>query len=246
MDHPAPGSARARATSIRMGTASSSLNWPPAVSISARSEHSALGMAIAQSSAISPSMIGTTFGTPATFSKRSSRSAPGCSLISLTTPTVPSSAVVSKTRPKPDESRIRAPSVYFFRGWIFITAPSHASATRAPRPRYRAAPYSTRRAGISEPFPSSRRASRLRSSASLKRGNEPAREMRPPKGAKGRCRGQVLGGAPVAKHFQAADIAGDRLGRERAPELEQPGPQLGRGDRFDGLNRPGLRTWRLC
>ena len=45
--------------------------------------------------------------------------------------------------------------------------------------------------------------------------------------------GDLLGGAPVAERLQTPDVAGDRLGRERRPQLKEPGPQLGRRNRVD-------------
>ena len=81
---------------------------------------------------------------------------------------------------------------------------------------------------------SSARASRLRSSASLngamsRRGTCGRRRARKPGAAASSSATHQL-----PNGLQAADVAGDRLGRERAPELEQPGSELGRGDRVDG------------
>ena len=67
--------------------------------------------------------------------------------------------------------------------------------------------------------------------------DEPVRDFRSaqrPEAGRGR---DLLGRTPVAEGLQAADIAGDRLGRERAPQLEQPSPQLSGGN---GVDRPRL------
>ena len=68
-------------------------------------------------------------------------------------------------------------------------------------------------------------------------GNEPVRHLRSAQPSEASRRGELLGGAPVAERLQTADVAGDRLGRERGPQLEQPGPQLGR---WNGVDRPRL------
>lgn len=69
------------------------------------------------------------------------------------------------------------------------------------------------------------------------RGNEPPRDLRSTKAAEAGRVGDLLGRAPVAKRLQAADVAGDRLGRQGGPQLEQPGAQLGSADRVE---RPRL------
>ena len=69
------------------------------------------------------------------------------------------------------------------------------------------------------------------------RGDESARNVWPSEGPEARRCGELFCDAPVAECLQTADVAGDRLGRERAPELEQPGSKLGRRDFVD---RPWL------
>ena len=68
-------------------------------------------------------------------------------------------------------------------------------------------------------------------------GDEPARHLRSAKPSEASRRGDLLGRAPVAERLETPDVAGDRLGRERGPQLEEPGPQLGR---WNGVDRPRL------
>ena len=70
-----------------------------------------------------------------------------------------------------------------------------------------------------------------------KGGDEPVRDLRSTKPSEATRSGDLLGCAPVAECLEAPDIAGDRLGRKRTPELEEPGPELGR---WNGVDRPRL------
>jgi hypothetical protein len=68
-------------------------------------------------------------------------------------------------------------------------------------------------------------------------GDEPARHLRSPQRSEATRSCDLFGGAPVAEGLEAPDVAGDRLGRPRTTEFEEPGPQLGR---WDGVDRPRL------
>ena len=63
------------------------------------------------------------------------------------------------------------------------------------------------------------------------------RHLRSAKSSEATRSGDLIGRAPVAEGLEAPDVAGDRLGREGRPQLEQPGPQLSRRNRVD---RPRL------
>jgi len=69
------------------------------------------------------------------------------------------------------------------------------------------------------------------------RGDEPVRHLRSAQPSEASRRGELLGRAPVAEGLQTAEVAGDRLGRERGPQFEEPGPELGRSNSVD---RPRL------
>ena len=62
-------------------------------------------------------------------------------------------------------------------------------------------------------------------------------DLRAAQASKATRRSELLGRAPVAKRLQTPDVAGNRLGRQRTTQFEEPGPQLGCWDRVD---RPRL------
>jgi hypothetical protein len=68
-------------------------------------------------------------------------------------------------------------------------------------------------------------------------GDEPARHLRSPQRSEATRSCDLFGGAPVAEGLEAPDVAGDRLGRQRATQFKEPCPQLGR---WDGVDRPRL------
>ena len=60
--------------------------------------------------------------------------------------------------------------------------------------------------------------------------DDPVRHARPAKAAQRSDLGKALRCELVAQHSQRPDVAGDTHRGERRPQLDQPGPQLGRVD----------------